>query len=142
MQELIVSKRSRFTMSTDIEKETLEELQKIRRLLEPKPSPPAPEPKNFMEEFLGFLNKYGVIGLAVGFIMGGAASRLVSALVQDILMPFVGVLIHGGEWRRIVAELGPIKLQIGDFIGAVIDFLIIAVVIFVLVKQLSKTGFK
>lgn len=74
--------------------------------------------------------------------MGGAASRLVTALVQDILMPFVGVLIPGGEWRRIVAEFGPVKLQIGDFLGSTIDFLIIALVIFVLIKQLTKTGLK
>jgi len=129
-------------MSTEIEKEALGELQKIRSLLEPKPSPPAPKPKNFMDEFLAFLSKYGVIGLAVGFIMGGAASRLVGALVQDILMPFVGILIPGGDWRKIVAEIGPIKLQIGDFLGALIDFLIIATVIFLLVKQLGKTGLK
>jgi large conductance mechanosensitive channel len=126
-------------MSTEAEKETLEELRRIRSLLEPKPSP---KPRNFMEEFMGFLNKYGVIGLAIGFIMGGAASRFVTALVQDMLMPFIGIMIPGGEWRKIIVELGPIKLLIGDFTGALIDFSIIAVVIFLLVKQLSKTGLK
>jgi len=126
-------------MSTEAEKETLEELRKIRRMLEPRPSP---KPRSFMEEFMGFLSKYGVIGLAIGFIMGSAASRVVTALVQDILMPFIGIVIPGGEWRKIIVELGPVKLLIGDFIGALIDFLIIAVVIFLLVKQLSKTGMK
>jgi large conductance mechanosensitive channel len=126
-------------MSTESEKETLEELRKIRSLLEPKP---APKPRNFMDEFMGLLNKYGVIGLAIGFIMGGAASRFVTALVQDMLMPFVGIMIPGGEWRKITFDLGPVKLLIGDFVGAMIDFLIIAVVIFLLVKQLSKTGLK
>ena len=126
-------------MSTEAEKETLEELRKIRRMLEPRPSP---KPRSFMEEFMGFLSKYGVIGLAIGFIMGSAASRVVTALVQDILMPFIGIVIPGGEWRKIIVELGPVKLLIGDFIGALIDFLIIAVVIFLLVKQLSKTGLK
>jgi large conductance mechanosensitive channel len=132
-------KRMRVAMSTEAEKETLEELRKIRRMLEPRPSP---KPRSFMEEFMGFLSKYGVIGLAIGFIMGSAASRVVTALVQDILMPFIGIVIPGGEWRKIIVELGPVKLLIGDFIGALIDFLIIAVVIFLLVKQLSKTGMK
>jgi large conductance mechanosensitive channel len=126
----------------DTQEEILEELRKIRESLEPKPAPPAPPPKGFGEEFIDFLNKYGVIGLAIGFIIGGAAGRLVSSLVADILMPIITFFIPGGEWRKAVLILGPIHLSIGSFIGAFIDFLIIALVVFVLMKQLSKTKLK
>ncbi|NIU84291.1 MAG: large conductance mechanosensitive channel protein MscL, partial [Candidatus Thorarchaeota archaeon] len=60
------------------------------------PAPPPATPKGFQEEFLDFLNKYGVIGLAIAFIIGGAAGRLVSALVDDILMPIITFFIPGG----------------------------------------------
>jgi large conductance mechanosensitive channel len=89
-----------------------------------------------------FLNKYGVIGLAIAFIIGGAAGRLVTALVNDLLMPVVAVIIPGGEWRTTVFQVGPIKFLLGDFAGALIDFVIIALVVFLLSKKLSKTKLK
>ncbi len=89
-------------------------------------------------EFLDFLKKYQVIGLAVAFIIGAASTKLVSALVNDIVMPFVGVLIPGGNWRTAVFWLGPVQLLIGDFAGALIDFFIIALVIFMIVKFLMR----
>jgi len=92
----------------------------------------------FADEFMVFLNKHKVIGLAVAFIMGGAASKLVSALVADIIMPVIGVLIPGGDWRKSEFMLGPVKLLLGDFAGALIDFVIIALVIFMLVKYAVK----
>jgi large conductance mechanosensitive channel len=121
----------------------LEELQKIREAVEPKSSPPPPAPpKGFGEQFMAFLNKYGIIGLAVGFIIGGAAGALVSALVGDILMPIITFFIPGGGWREAVLALGPIELSIGHFVGALIDFLVIAVVVYVIMKRLQKTGLK
>lgn len=94
--------------------------------------------KGFVDEFMEFLNKHKVIGLAVAFIMGGAASKLVTALVADIIMPIIGAVIPGGDWRKIVFELGPAKFLIGDFAGALIDFVIIAAVIFMIVKYAVK----
>ena len=58
--------------------------------------------QGFSEEFMDFLKKYQVIGLAVAFVIGSAASTLVTALVKDIIMPFVGVLIPGGDWQSTV----------------------------------------
>ena len=92
----------------------------------------------FTDEFMAFLNKHKVIGLAVAFIIGAAAAKLVSALVSDIIMPIIAALIPGGEWRTFVLQLGPVKLLIGDFAGAVIDFVIIAFVIFMIVKYAVK----
>ena len=128
--------------SDDIQSKMLEELQKIREAVEPKPAPPPPEPKGLVEEFTAFLNKYGIIGVALAFIMGGAVSKLVSALVADIIMPIITPFIPGGNWRTVVVNLGPIALAVGDFAGALLDFLIIALVIFVIMKQLKKTGLK
>lgn len=128
--------------SGEIQEKMLEELQKIREAVEPKPAPPPPPPKGFGEEFMEFLDKYGIIGLAIAFIIGGAAGNLVSALVADILMPIITFFIPGGAWREAVLTLGPIQLSIGHFIGVFIDFLVIALVVFILMKQLAKTGLK
>lgn len=129
--------------SREIQAKMLEELQKIREAVEPKPAPPPPAPpKGFREEFMAFLNKYGVIGLAIAFIIGGAAGRLVSALVTDLLMPIINFVVPEGDWRKLVYEVGTMKFQIGDFLGVLVDFLIIALIVFVLMKQLAKTGLK
>ena len=96
----------------------------------------------FVNEFMTFLNKNKVVGLAVAFIMGGAASKLVSALVADMIMPVIGVLIPGGDWRAIPLQVGPVKFLIGDFAGALIDFVIIALVIFLIVKYMVKEDAK
>lgn len=130
--------------SKEVQEKMLEELQKIRAAVEPKPAPPAtpPSPKGFREEFMAFLNKYGIIGLAIAFIIGGAAGRLVTALVADILMPIITFFIPGGDWRKAVLAIGPIQLAVGDFVGVLIDFIVIALVVFLLMRQLAKTGLK
>jgi len=130
--------------SRDVQAKMLEELKKIREAVEPKPAPPPPPPpkKGFRQEFMDFLNKYGIIGLAMAFIIGGAAGRLITALVGDLLMPIITFFIPGGDWRTFILVLGPISFKIGDFVGTLIDFLIIALVVFVLMKQLTKTGLK
>jgi large conductance mechanosensitive channel len=123
----------------------LEELKGIREAVAPKPAPaapPAPAPKGLMDEFMAFLSKYGVIGLAIAFIMGGAVGSLVSALVKDIIMPFITFFIPGGEWEQATLALGPIVLAVGHFVGAVIDFVIIAFVVFWLMKMVQKTSLK
>jgi large conductance mechanosensitive channel len=127
----------------DIQEKMLEELAKIRAAVEPAPAPPAPPaPTGFVAEFMAFLSTYGVVGLAIAFIIGGAAGALVSALVSDILMPIITFFIPGGAWREAMLVLGPIQLSIGHFIGTVIDFLVIAIVVFYMMKQLQKTGLK
>lgn len=128
--------------SRDVQEQMLEELRKIREAVEPKPTPPTPPPKGLVDEFMWFLNKYGTIGLAIGFIVGGAAGSLVSSLVADILMPIITFFIPGGGWREAVLIIGPIRLGIGHFVGTAIDFLIIALAVFALMKQLAKTTLK
>lgn len=95
-----------------------------------------------IDEFMEFLNNHKVIGLAVAFIIGAAASKLVSALVNDIVMPLISLAIPGGDWRAATVDVGAAKLLIGDFAGALIDFVIIALVVFMLVKYAVKDSKK
>ena len=96
------------------------------------------EKKGFIAEFMEFLLKYQVIGLAVAFIIGAAATKMVTATVTDIIMPIIGALIPSGSWRTAVINAGPIAFLVGDFIGAIIDFVIIALVVFLIVKYMMK----
>lgn len=124
------------------EDKMLEELKKIRELLTPKPAPPAPPPKKGMwNEFMDFLSKYKVIGLAVAFIMGVYLGNLVQALVKDLVLPIIGLAIPGLE-NLATFEI-PVATQIfliGDFLVALITFIIVAFVIFVLVKLTKRWG--
>jgi large conductance mechanosensitive channel len=95
--------------------------------------------KGFVEEFLTFLKNYQVICLAVAVIIGAAAGKMVTAMVNDIIMPIVGVLVPGGDWKTSVMNIGPVKFLVGDFVGAVIDFAIVALVIFLVVKFIMKS---
>jgi len=112
----------------------LEELRKIRELLTPKPAPPPP--KGFWNEFMDFISKYKVMGMAVAFIMGIYVGALVQALVEDIIMPIIALATPGIEWEAIVA--GPFR--IGHLIGVLITFLIVALVIFIIVKGAKRWG--
>ena len=91
-----------------------------------------------LKEFNAFLLKHGVIGLAVAVVIGGAVGKLVSALVSDIIMPIVGRLTPSGNWREATLTLAGVKFGIGDFAGALIDFVIISFVVFMIVKHLVK----
>ncbi len=94
--------------------------------------------QGFSQEFMDFLNKYQVIGLAVAFVIGTAATKLVNSTVTDIIMPIIGVLVPGGDWRSATLDIGPMKFLVGDYVGAIIDFVIIALVIFIIVKYIMK----
>ena len=119
------------------EDQMLEELQKIRKLLEPKPPPAAsPQPKGMWAEFRAFLSQYKVMGLAVAFILGLYLGTLVQALVNDLIMPILTIATPNVSWEAIV--LGPFR--VGAFIGALITFIIVAFVIFILVKITKKWG--
>jgi large conductance mechanosensitive channel len=96
------------------------------------------EKKGMVAEFMDFLMKYQVIGLAVAFIIGAAATKMVTALVSDIIMPIIAAIIPGGDWRNQFLQIGSVKFLIGDFVGAVIDFVIIAFVVFLIVKFMMK----
>ena len=92
----------------------------------------------FQQEFLDFLKKYQVIGLAVAVVIGAAATKLVTAVVNDVIMPIIAALMPQGDWRTAVFQVGPAKFLLGDLVGAIIDFVIIALVVFLAVKYVMK----
>ncbi|HSB56213.1 MAG TPA: MscL family protein [Nitrosopumilaceae archaeon] len=125
--------------------EILGELKKIREAVTPKPAPPETKPVGLVAEFKEFIGKAGVLGLAIGFIFGAAIGKVVSALVADLIMPIPGAIVPGGDWKTavFVVPIGNgMKFGIGDFVGAVIDFLIIVLVLFLIVKFAKKSGIK
>ncbi len=85
-------------------------------------------------EFLKFLKEYGVIGLAIGVIIGSKAGELVKAIVDGLLMPIVGMLLPSGDWQKLV--VGP--FQIGIVLAALVNFAIIALLVFLFAKKVLK----
>lgn len=81
-------------------------------------------------EFLAFLKQYGVIGLAIAVVIGGKANALVTALVDGVIMPIVTFFIPGGTWRTATLEVGPVRFLLGPVLGAAVDFLIVAWLVF------------
>lgn len=121
--------------------EMLEELRRIRTALEPKPRPAAPAPKGLWGEFMDFISKYKVLGLAVGFIMGLYLGNLVQALVKDLIMPTIGLAIPGlGNLATYTIELLSQVFGVGDFLVALITFAIVAFMVFLIVKITKKWG--
>jgi large conductance mechanosensitive channel len=93
---------------------------------------------SMMKEFLEFLREYKVIALAVAFIMAVAATALVKSLVDNIIMPVITAFIPGGAWKTSTFALGPIVVGWGPFLGELINFTIIAFVVFVIAKKVMK----
>jgi large conductance mechanosensitive channel len=98
--------------------------------------------------FKEFLVKNNVLALAVAVIVGGAVGKVVSSLAADIIMPLIGPAIPGGNWRTATIEFGKKigadgkevinTINVGTFFGNVVDFLIIAIVVYVITKMLLK----
>ncbi len=89
-------------------------------------------------EFKEFIARGNVIDLAVGVIIGNAFGKIVTSIVNDILMPIIGVLIGGHDFSNLSIEIGDATIKYGTFIQNIIDFLIVAVCIFIMVKVINK----
>lgn len=91
-----------------------------------------------MKGFIDFIREQGVVGLAVGFILGGAVSKVVSALVTDIINPLLGIVLGAaGGLREAALQLGSARIMYGDLISVVIDFIVIALVVYYGVKLIG-----
>jgi large conductance mechanosensitive channel len=96
------------------------------------------ELKNTLGGFMDFIREAGVVGLAVAFILGGAISKVVTALVNDLINPILGVLLGAaGNLKEATLTLGPAKFMWGDFVSTLIDFVVIAAVVYFGVKKLG-----
>jgi len=89
-------------------------------------------------EFKAFIKKGNVLDLAVAVIIGGAFGAIVSSLVNDIIMPFVGIILGGIDFTSLSVNVGKAQVTYGNFIQAITNFLIIAFVIFLMVRQINK----
>lgn len=88
-----------------------------------------------MRGFINFIREQGVVGLAVGFILGGAVSKVVSAVITDIVNPLLGLMLGAaGEIKNAYLKIGPAKILYGDLLSVVIDFLVVALVVYFGVK--------
>lgn len=94
--------------------------------------------KKGASDFKVFISRGNVVDMAVGVIIGGAFGKIVTSLVNDVLMPFVGILLGGVDFSELSITIGDAKILYGSFIQTIIDFLIIAFCIFMIVKLFEK----
>jgi large conductance mechanosensitive channel len=92
-----------------------------------------------LKEFREFAVRGNVIDLAVAVIIGGAFGKIVTSLVDDIIMPLVGLLIGGIDFKSLAFQVGSAKVTYGSFIQNVVDFIIVAFVIFLMVRAINST---
>ena len=92
----------------------------------------------FTSEFKEFIYEYKVIPLAIAFIMGIAGTALIKSFVDNIVMPIITPFVPGGAWETATVAIGPIVLSWGAFLGEVINFIIIAFVVFLIAKKVLK----
>jgi len=92
----------------------------------------------FLKEFKEFAIKGNVMDMAVGVIIGGAFGKIITSLVDDILMPVIGVLTGGTDFNGLAVKVGDATVKYGTFIQNIIDFLIVAFCIFLMVKAMNK----
>lgn len=80
-------------------------------------------------DFKGFILRENVLALAIAVVLGAAVSKVVTAVVDDFIMPIVGVVAPSGAWQKATFDVGPVKFGVGDFFSALLNFLIIGFVV-------------
>ena len=98
--------------------------------------------KKILNEFKKFISKGNALDLDVGVVVGGAFSKIVSSLVNDVIMPLIGVIIGGIDFTNLSLKVGEATVNYGMFIQNIIDFLIVALCVFIFVKIINKLHFK
>ena len=94
--------------------------------------------KKFLNEFKEFISRGNVIDMAVGVVVGSAFSKIVTSLVNDIIMPLVGIVIGGLDFTSLSVKIKDSEILYGSFIQNIVDFLIIAACIFTVIKLMNK----
>ena len=98
--------------------------------------------KKFLDEFKAFAMRGNVMDLAVGVIIGGAFSAITTSLINDILMPFTGIFVNTASFADLCLHINGAEIAYGNFIQAVLNFLIMAFVVFCLVKTVNRLSRK
>ncbi len=96
--------------------------------------------KKFILEFKDFISKGNVLDMAIGIIIGGAFGKIVTSLVENILMPLFGILLGGVNFSDLKLNVGSAEIKYGLFIQNIVDFLIISLVIFICIKKVSEVA--
>ena len=92
-----------------------------------------------MKGFIEFIREQGIVGLAIGFVLGGAVAKVMTALVTDILNPLLGILLGAaGNLSDYTLDVGKAHIMWGDFLSVLIDFLMIALVVYIAIKVSKK----
>ena len=91
-----------------------------------------------IKEFAQFLKEYKVISLAVAFIIGEASSGLMNSLVKDFFMPLITPLLSAESWKEATFSIGPVTIAYGTLLADIINFVIVAFVIFIVVRRLLQ----
>jgi len=91
-----------------------------------------------IKEFKSFISKGNVLDLAIGVIIGGAFGKIVTSLVNDVVMPLLGIILGGVNFSSLYLKVNDSILMYGDFIQSTIDFLLIALCIFFMIKLINK----
>lgn len=98
--------------------------------------------KKFIDEFKDFAFRGNVLDLAIGVVIGSAFTAIVTALVNYIIMPLVGIITGGTNIKNLSIDVGGAKLEYGAFLQAVVDFILIALVIFIFIKIINNAANK
>ncbi len=96
----------------------------------------------FLTDFKNFAMKGNVLDMAVGVIIGGAFGKIVTSLVNDVIMPLMGIIIGGLDFKSLSVKVGESTITYGNFIQNIVDFLIIAFCIFLFIRLISKLNKK
>lgn len=94
--------------------------------------------KGFLAEFKAFASRGNVMDMAVGVIIGAAFKAIVDSLVNDVVMPFIGIFVDTSSFADVVIHVGGADIMIGNFIAAVVNFLMVAFIIFCMIKFINK----
>ena len=98
--------------------------------------------KNNKNEFLDFLKNYKVIELAIAVVIGNAVKELVTSIAQDIIMPIIGIFTPTGSWKTISFFIMGSEFKVGNLISASLDFAIVALIVFIVIKKILKINDK
>ncbi|MDD7512580.1 MAG: large-conductance mechanosensitive channel protein MscL [Clostridiales bacterium] len=94
--------------------------------------------KGFIKEFKEFISRGSVIDLAVAVVIGGAFTKIVNSLVDDIIMPIIGVIIGGINFEHLMITVGTAEIKYGMFIQTIVNFILISFVIFSIIKSINQ----
>ena len=94
------------------------------------------------QEFLKFIESYGIMGVAIGIVMGQAVAKVITVIVEALIMPLLEVVLPGNKWQEAVFHIGRVNIKVGLIIAALIDFFAISLIVFFVVKYILKVETK